>query len=92
MAASTIKRWLQIYRQNPDVTALIPRDGGPKLGQRRLSVPREQIATAAIDLWVQRMERLPVSWIVEAAIPNFFAARSWRSFIVPPSRSSSFKA
>ena len=61
----TVRRWLHVYRQNPDVVTLIPRKGGPKLGHRRLSVPREQIAGAVIDVWVQRMERLPVSWIVE---------------------------
>jgi putative transposase len=61
----TVERWLQLYRRNPDAIMLLPRSRGPTLGRRRLSVSTEKILGEVIDLWTQRTEPLPISWIVE---------------------------
>jgi putative transposase len=61
----TVRRWLSVYRSNPDIVALLPRPKGPRLGNRRLKPDSEQILTEVVDAWAARAERLPVSWIVE---------------------------
>src|SRR5450759_1725080 len=61
----TVRRWLTIYRNNPDPISLLPRPRGPRLGERRLPIAVEQVVGAAIDAWTLRAEPLPISWIVE---------------------------
>jgi putative transposase len=61
----TVRRWLTIYRKNPDPISLLPRPRGPRLGERRLPIAVEQVVGAAIDAWTLRAEPLPISWIVE---------------------------
>ena len=61
----TVKRWLSIYRRNPDIAALLPRQKGQRLGSRRLRPDSERLLSEVIDVWAARAERLPVSWIVE---------------------------
>src|ERR1019366_6982828 len=65
VTARTVMRWLDRYRDNTEVPALVPRRRGPPLGQRRLSVGQETTVADVIDAWARRTERLPVSWIVE---------------------------
>lgn len=65
VTARTVMRWLDRYRDNPEVTALVPQRRGPPLGRRRLSVGQETTVAEVIDTWACRTERLPVSWIVE---------------------------
>ncbi len=61
----TVRRWLSIYRSNPDIVALLPRQKGQRLGNRRLKPDSERLLGEVIDVWAARAERLPVSWIVE---------------------------
>ena len=61
----TVRRWLSVYRSNPDIVALLPRQRGQRLGNRRLKPNSERLLGEVIDVWAARAERLPVSWIVE---------------------------
>src|SRR5271170_7885106 len=61
----TVRRWLSVYRSNPDIVALLPRQKGQRLGNRRLKPDSERLLGEVIDVWAARAERLPVSWIVE---------------------------
>ena len=54
-----------MYRRNPDIVALLPRQKGQRLGNRRLKPDSERLLGEVIDVWAARAERLPVSWIVE---------------------------
>jgi hypothetical protein len=61
----TVRRWLTLYRRNPDPISLLPKRRGPQLGHRRLSIAVERVVGEVIDAWSVRAEPLPVSWIVE---------------------------
>ncbi len=61
----TVKRWLSVYRKDPDIVALVPRHKGQRHGTRRLKPETERLLGDVIDIWAARAERLPVSWIVE---------------------------
>lgn len=61
----TLRRWLTLYRRNPDPISLLPKPRGPQLGHRRLSIAVERVVGEVIDAWSVRAEPLPVSWIVE---------------------------
>src|SRR5450631_51788 len=61
----TVKRWLSVYRKDPDIVALVPRQKGLRHGTRRLKPESERLLGDVIDTWAARAERLPVSWIVE---------------------------
>jgi putative transposase len=61
----TVRRWLSVYRRNPDIVALLPRQKGQRMGNRRLKPDSERLLGEVIDVWAARAERLPVSWIVE---------------------------
>jgi hypothetical protein len=61
----TVRRWLSVHRRNPDIVALLPRQKGQRLGNRRLRPDAERLLGEVIDVWAARAERLPVSWIVE---------------------------
>jgi putative transposase len=61
----TVKRWLSVYRKDPDIVALVPRQKGQRHGTRRLKPESERLLGDVIDIWAARAERLPVSWIVE---------------------------
>jgi len=61
----TVRRWLSVYRKNPDIVALRPRQKGQRVGNRRLKPDSERLLSEVIDVWASRAERLPVSWIVE---------------------------
>ena len=71
----TVRRWLTLYRKNPNPVSLLPRHRGPRLGHRRLAIAIEQIIAAAIDAWSVRTERLPISWIVEECARRCKAAK-----------------
>lgn len=77
----TVRRWLSVYRKDPDIVALLPRQKGQRIGGRRLRPDSERLLGEVIDIWVARAERLPVSWIVEECNRR---ARSRR--VQPPSR------
>jgi putative transposase len=61
----TVRRWLTLYRRNPDPISLLPKGRGPQLGHRRLPIAVERVVGEVIDAWSVRAEPLPVSWIVE---------------------------
>jgi putative transposase len=61
----TVRRWLTLYRQNPDPISLLPKPRGPQLGHRRLPIAVERVVAEVIDAWSVRSEPLPISWIVE---------------------------
>jgi putative transposase len=61
----TVRRWLTLYRRNPDPISLLPKRRGPQLGHRRLPIAVERVVGEVIDAWSMRAEPLPVSWIVE---------------------------
>ncbi len=61
----TVRRWMRLYRRDPDIVGLLPKPKGPSLGHRRLNPDAERLVTEGIDAWVARTEPLLVSWIVE---------------------------
>jgi putative transposase len=61
----TVRRWLSIYRKNPDIVALLPKPRGQRLGTRRLRPDSERLLNDVIDAWASKAERLPVAWILE---------------------------
>jgi|GEM_PF-5177110 len=60
----TVKRWLSVFRKDPDIVALVHRHQGQRHGTRRLKPETERLLGDVIDIWAARAERLPVSWIV----------------------------
>ena len=54
----TVRRWLSVYRSNPDIVALLPRQRGQRLGNRRLKPNSERLLGEVIDVWAARAERL----------------------------------
>jgi hypothetical protein len=61
----TVRRWLAIYRKNPDIVALLPKSRGQKIGTRRLRPDTERLVHDVIDVWAAKSEHLPVAWILE---------------------------
>src|SRR5271168_3579653 len=61
----TVRRWLSIYRKNPDIVALLPKSRGQRVGTRRLAPDMERLLSDVIDTWAAKAERLPVAWILE---------------------------
>jgi hypothetical protein len=61
----TVRRWLTLYRRNPDPISLLHKRRGPQLGHRRLPIAVERVVGEVIDAWSLRAEPLPVSWSVE---------------------------
>jgi putative transposase len=61
----TVRRWLSIYRKNPDIVALLPKSRGQRVGTRRLSPGIERLLNDVIDTWAAKAEHLPVAWIRE---------------------------
>ncbi len=61
----TVRRWLAIYRKNPDIVALLPKPKGQRVGTRRLSPDMERLLNDVIDVWAAKAEHLPVSWILD---------------------------
>ena len=76
----TVRRWLSIYRKNPDIVALLPKSRGQRVGTRRLAPSIERLLNDVIDSWAAKAEHLPVAWIREE-----FKRRA-RSGQVMPSR------
>jgi putative transposase len=72
----TVKRWLSVYRKDPDIVALVPRPKGQRIGNRRLRPETERLIAEVIDVWASRAERLPVSWIVEECTRRARARRA----------------
>jgi hypothetical protein len=60
----TVRRWLTLYRRNPDPISLLPKRRGPQLGHRRLSIAVERVAGGGNRCMVCE-EPLPVSCIIE---------------------------
>ncbi len=75
VSVRTLIRWLKRYRENTGALGLIPRQRGPRIGHRRLLIVQETIIQEAIDAWVKRGERLPLSWIVEESRRRCSAAK-----------------
>jgi len=61
----TVRRWLSIYRKNPDIVALLPKSRGQSVGTRRLAPVIERLLNDVIDTWAAKAEHLPVAWIRE---------------------------
>ncbi len=61
----TVRRWLTVYLRNPDIVALLSRQKGQRMSNRRLKPDSERLLGEVIGVWAARAERLPVSWIVE---------------------------
>jgi putative transposase len=61
----TVRRWLAIYRKNPDIVALLPKPRGQRVGTRRLRPDTERLLNDVIDFWAAKAEHLPVAWILE---------------------------
>jgi len=61
----TVRRWLSIYRKNPDIVALLPKSRGQRVGTRRLAPDMERLLSDVIDTWAAKAEHLPVAWILE---------------------------
>ena len=64
----TVRRWLSIYRRNPDIAALLPRPKGQRLGNRRLRPDSERLLGAVIDVWAARAD--PVREPAAAAVAD----------------------
>jgi Helix-turn-helix domain len=77
----TVRRWLSIYRKNPDIVALLPRSRGQRVGTRRLAPNIEHLLNDVIDTWAAKAEHLPVAWIREE-----FKRRARSGRISMPSR------
>ena len=63
----TVRRWLSIYRRNPDIVALLPKSRGQAVGTRRLAPNIERLLNDVIDTWAAKAERY--GWI-NRAIPD----------------------
>jgi putative transposase len=50
----TVRRWLSIYRKNPDIVALLPKSRGQKIGTRRLAPNIERLLNEVIDTWAAK--------------------------------------
>jgi putative transposase len=61
----TLYRWVNLWRGDPTLTALLRVKRGPKRGARRLDLERETIIDRALDVWLSSREVLPVSRAVE---------------------------
>ncbi|MDB6084648.1 MAG: hypothetical protein JWN43_2529 [Gammaproteobacteria bacterium] len=45
----TVRRWLSVYRRNPDIIALLPRQKGQRIGKRRLKPGSERLLGEVIE-------------------------------------------
>jgi transposase-like protein len=61
----TVRRWLAIYRKNPDILALLPKPRGQRVGTRRLRPDIERLLNDVMDVWAAKAEQLPIAWILE---------------------------
>jgi hypothetical protein len=55
----TVRRWLAIYRKNPDIVALLPKARGQRVGTRRSRPDAERLLNDVIDVWGSKAEHLP---------------------------------
>jgi Helix-turn-helix domain len=67
----TVRRWLSLYRRNPDPISLLPKRRGPQLGNRRLSIAVERLVGEVIDAWSIRAEPLPIIPAAQVMGPFF---------------------
>jgi hypothetical protein len=56
----TVRRRLSVYRSNPDIVALLPRQKGQRLGNRRLKPDSERPLGEVIDVWAARSALLVI--------------------------------
>src|SRR5580658_10872793 len=54
----TVRRWLAIYRKNPDIVALLPKPKGHRVGTRRLRPDTERLLNDVIGVWAAKAEHL----------------------------------
>jgi hypothetical protein len=71
-----VRRWLSVYRRNPDIVALLPRQKGQRMGNRRLKPDPERLLGEVIDLWAGRAI---TSVVDRGGVPTSRGARDQRA-------------
>jgi len=61
----TLYRWVELWRRDPTLTALLGGASGPKRGGHRLDLEREAIVDRVLDDWFSSREVLPLARAVE---------------------------